>query len=50
MFIHIVINAGMNLGVMPITGIPLTFLSYGGSHFVTMMAGIGLVQSIAIRS
>ena len=46
---QIFINVGMNLGIMPITGIPLPLVSYGGSSlWVTMMA-LGLVQSVAIR-
>ena len=45
-FAHIVENIGMTLGLMPITGIPLPFLSYGGSNFVTNMAGIGLVLNV----
>jgi rod shape determining protein RodA len=39
----------MNLGVMPVTGIPLPFVSYGGSSLVTLMLGIGLVESVAMR-
>jgi len=46
---QVFINIGMNLGIMPITGIPLPLVSYGGSSlWVTMMA-LGLVQSVAIR-
>ena len=46
---QIFINVGMNLGITPITGIPLPLVSYGGSSlWVTMMA-LGLVQSVAIR-
>lgn len=46
---QVFINVGMNLGMMPITGIPLPLVSYGGSSlWVTMMA-LGLVQSVAIR-
>lgn len=45
-FAHIVENIGMTIGVMPITGIPLPFLSYGGSNFVTNIAGIGLVLNM----
>ncbi len=44
-----VINIGMNLGLMPVTGIPLPFFSYGGSSLVTLMLGMGLVESVAMR-
>lgn len=44
-----VVNIGMNLGLMPVTGIPLPFVSYGGSSFLTLVLGIGLVESIAMR-
>jgi rod shape determining protein RodA len=44
-----VVNIGMNLGLMPVTGIPLPFVSYGGSSFVTLMLGMGLVESVAMR-
>jgi rod shape determining protein RodA len=44
-----VINIGMNLGLTPVTGIPLPFVSYGGSSFITLMVGIGLIQSVAMR-
>ena len=43
MLFHILENIGMTTGLMPVTGIPLPFLSYGGSNMVTNMAGIGLV-------
>lgn len=43
MLFHIFENIGMTTGLMPVTGIPLPFLSYGGSNMVTNMAGIGLV-------
>ncbi len=46
---HIVINIGMNLGIMPVTGIPLPFLSYGGSSLLTNMIGIGLLVNIYAR-
>ena len=45
-FAHIIENIGMTIGLLPITGIPLPFLSYGGSNFVTNMAGIGLVLNV----
>lgn len=44
-----VINIGMNLGLAPVTGIPLPFLSAGGTAVVTYLAIIGIVQSIYIR-
>jgi rod shape determining protein RodA len=48
-FFQAVINVGMNLGLMPVTGIPLPFVSYGGSSFLTLVLGLGLVESVAIR-
>lgn len=46
---HFFINVGMVMGMMPITGIPLLFLSYGGSSLWTAMTCIGLVMSINYR-
>jgi len=46
---HFMINVGMTMGIMPITGIPLIFMSYGGSAVFSGMIGIGLVLSIFIR-
>ena len=46
---HIFENIGMNLGVMPITGIPLPFLSYGGSNLLTNMIAFGLVLNVGMR-
>jgi rod shape determining protein RodA len=43
---HILVNVGMVIGFMPITGIPLPFLSYGGSSFVTAFAALGLIVSV----
>lgn len=45
-FIHI----GMNMGVMPITGLTLPFVSYGGSSLVSLLIGIGILQNIKIYS
>ena len=42
-------NAGMTMGIMPITGIPLPFMSYGGSSTITLFAAMGLVLSIHMR-
>ncbi len=43
---HVFENVGMTTGLMPVTGIPLPFLSYGGSNLITNMAGIGLVLNV----
>jgi rod shape determining protein RodA len=43
-------NMGMNMGIMPVTGIPLPFLSYGGSAMIVFFAAIGLVSSVHTRS
>jgi len=48
-FLHMFINIGMNMGVMPVTGISLPFLSYGGSFLLICLAMIGLAQSVAVR-
>ncbi len=48
-FFHFMVNAGMAMGIMPVTGIPLFFLSYGGSCMWTAMAGIGLLLGISAR-
>ena len=46
---HFLINVGMTMGIMPITGIPLIFMSYGGSSLLSAMTGMGLVLSIHVR-
>ncbi len=43
------INMAVNVGLLPVTGIPLPFVSQGGSSLVTLMVGIGLLQSIVLR-
>ncbi len=43
---HLIINIGMNIGLMPVTGIPVPFMSYGGSHLVTEFIGLGLLMSM----
>ncbi|MCQ2613322.1 MAG: rod shape-determining protein RodA [Treponemataceae bacterium] len=48
-FYHFMINVGMAMGLMPITGIPLFFLSYGGSSLWTVMICIGIIMSINCR-
>jgi rod shape determining protein RodA len=46
LLLHFIINIGMAVGIMPITGIPLVFLSYGGSSLWTGLIGIGFLLSI----
>jgi rod shape determining protein RodA len=48
-FFHVVVNIGMTMGIMPITGIPLFFLSYGGSSLWTGLICIGLLLNIYFR-
>ncbi|MFN3301677.1 MAG: FtsW/RodA/SpoVE family cell cycle protein, partial [Patescibacteria group bacterium] len=49
LFLHVVINIGMNLGLLPIVGLPLPLLSYGGSHLITTLISLGIVESIVIH-
>ena len=49
LFFHVFQNISMCIGLMPITGIPLPFLSYGGSNYMTNIIGIGLVLNV-VRS
>ncbi|OPL08990.1 MAG: hypothetical protein AVO33_08765 [delta proteobacterium ML8_F1] len=48
-FFQIFENIGMTMGVMPVTGITLPFMSYGGSSIITSMMAIGLVQNVFMR-
>ncbi len=48
-FFHFVVNIGMAMGIMPITGIPLLFLSYGGSSLWTALIGTGLLINVYFR-
>ena len=43
---HIFVNIGMNLSIMPVIGIPLPFVSYGGSNLIANFIGLGIIQSI----
>lgn len=49
-FFHVLINVGMNIGLLPVTGIPLPFASAGGSSLVVSLIALGLVQSVARQS
>jgi len=46
---QLVVNLGMVIGIMPITGIPLPFISHGGASLISLAAGLGILQSINIR-
>ena len=48
-FTQVMENAGMNIGITPIAGIPLPMISYGGSALITDLAALGLVQSVMLR-
>jgi rod shape determining protein RodA len=49
LFFHVFINIGMNIGIMPVTGIPLPLISSGGTSTVITLASIGILESIIIR-
>jgi rod shape determining protein RodA len=46
---QMLVNIGMALGILPVVGIPLPFLSYGGTALVINMCAVGILQSIAMR-
>lgn len=48
--LYIVVNVGMVSGLLPVVGLPLPFISYGGSALVTMLAALGLVMRVSIES
>ena len=43
---QVFVNIGMNIGIMPVVGIPLPFISYGGNSLITNLIGVGIIQSI----
>lgn len=49
LFWHVFVNMGMVIGILPIVGVPLPLLSYGGSGMLTTMLGLGLISSVAYR-
>jgi rod shape determining protein RodA len=46
---HILVNVGMTIGIMPVTGIPLPFISYGGSSLITCLASVGVLLNIHLQ-
>lgn len=49
LLVQVVENVGMNIGLLPIAGIPLPLISYGGSATITTLAALGLAQSVMVR-
>jgi rod shape determining protein RodA len=47
-FVQAAVNIGFNVGLLPVTGLPLPLISYGGSSLMTTLIGLGLVQSVAL--
>lgn len=43
---HLIIHVGMNIGILPVTGLPLPFLSYGGSHLLAEFMGLGILMGM----
>jgi rod shape determining protein RodA len=48
-FWQVFINIGMAMGLMPVVGVPLPFISYGGSSIITTMICIGLLMNVSMR-
>ena len=46
---HVLINVGMNIGIMPVSGLPLPFVSYGGTSLVVSLIMVGLLQNVHMR-
>ena len=47
--IQMFVNVGMVIGIMPITGIPLPFVTHGGASLISLAGGLGILESIRIR-
>ena len=45
-FVYVFVNIGMVSGLLPVVGIPLPLISYGGTSMVTLMAGFGILMSV----
>jgi rod shape determining protein RodA len=49
LFAQVFINMAVNANLLPVTGLPLPMVSYGGSSLITTMIALGLAQSVAMR-
>lgn len=49
LFAHVLINVGMNLSLVPVTGLPLPLISSGGTFMITVLTAVGLLQSVSLR-
>ena len=49
-FMHVIVNVGMTIGLVPVTGKPLLFMSYGGSSFLASFIMIGIVESVKVHN
>jgi rod shape determining protein RodA len=45
-FVYVFVNVGMVIGILPVVGVPLPLVSYGGTSLVTLMAGFGMLMSV----
>ena len=45
-FVYVFVNVGMVIGILPVVGVPLPLVSYGGTSMVTLLAGFGILMSI----
>lgn len=49
-FVYVFVNIGMVSGLLPVVGVPLPLVSYGGTSMVTLMSGFGLLMAIATQN
>jgi rod shape determining protein RodA len=45
-FVYVFVNMGMVIGILPVVGVPLPLVSYGGTSMITLLAGFGILMSI----
>ena len=43
---HFIVHVGMNIGILPVTGLPMPFMSYGGSHLLVEFLGLGILMGM----